>query len=180
VKGIAARFATTPYLKRKRRNVLTMYFDENWRMSEIAREKHMPSYTTIKRWVAKEKRERQERATVLSDNNPRRGRPRLFSNEELMKMKSFTRESLAEGRPVRRIDLAKAIGRDHGPHKVSLQRISDYRTELRLSHKRPVAKPKKQVLYRLNVPLFYYPINSFCRHFSNVDIKTNSVSIRYR
>lgn len=63
-----------------------------------------------------------------------------------MEMKSFARQSLKDGHPVRRIDLAKAIGRDKGPHKVSLQRISDYRTELRLSHKRPVAKPKKQII----------------------------------
>lgn len=114
----------------------------------------MPSYSTIKRWVAKERRERQELAKLSFDGDPHPGRPRVFSNEELMKMKAFTKESLAEGRPVRRIDLAKAIGRDSGPRKVSLQRISDYRTKLRLSHKRPVAKPKKQVWCSINVPLF--------------------------
>jgi len=161
---VAARIATRPYGKKKRRAVLSLYFDENWRMSEIHREKDMPSYDTIKRWVAREKKERQEQRIPSSNSEPKRGRPRVFSAKEIITMKSEAQRLLAEGKPVTRKVLREAIGRDHGPRKVSLQRISDYRSFLRLSHKRPVAKPKKQVclllecsfykfLFRLNVDI---------------------------
>lgn len=97
-------------------------------MTEIAKKcNNTPSYATIKRWVTTEKKDRQKRLTISKIERSNRGRPRIFSNSELIQMRTAAERMLDAGEAVTRLKLLKAIGRDKGPHKVSVQRVSDYR-----------------------------------------------------
>lgn len=153
-KGLPALIQTHPYGRKKRKAVLKLYFDEGFKIADIERWHGMPSRSTIQRWVSLEKRKRQTIEASLFSAKPRRGRPSIFSESEIIAMKEASRHLLQEGKSVTRSALREAIGRDKGPHKVGLQRISDVRHLLHLSHKRPVAKSMKEVRDPIWCPLF--------------------------